>query len=88
MPKTEIRILGQKYTIKGELPEEQMKELAAYVDGRIREVLDKSPNITPLNAAILAALNIAGEYKTLRKEQKEITDRISQKAAMLTSLFD
>ncbi|MDA8086728.1 MAG: cell division protein ZapA [Nitrospiraceae bacterium] len=86
--KAEIRILGTKYTIRGEATEKEMKELAAWVDGKIKEVIGKSPNITPLNAAILAALNIAGELHSLKKEQSEITERLSERTSALSSLFE
>ena len=86
--KADIRILGTKYTIRGDASEKEMQELAAWVDGRIKEVIDKAPNITPLNAAILAALNIAGELQSIKKEQKEIAGRLSEKASTLTSLFE
>lgn len=88
MPKTEIQILGQKYTIKGEAEEKHMKEVALYVDSKIKEVLRKSPGMSPLNASILAALNIAGEYYSLKKEQENVTRNIAEKTSMLTSLFE
>ena len=86
--KAEIRILGQKYTIRGDASEKEMKELASYVDGKIKEILDKSPSIAPLNAAILAALNIAGEFQKLRKEQQEVTLRLTEKTQTLSGLFE
>lgn len=86
--KAEIRILGQKYTIRGDASEKEMKELASYVDVKIQEVLDKSPSITPLNAAILAALNIAGEFQKLKKEQQEMALRLTEKTRTLSGLFE
>ena len=86
--KAEIRILGTKYTIRGDATESEMKEIAAWVDSKIKEVIDKSPNITPLNAAILAALNIAGELHAFKKEHREIAGRLSEKATALSSLFE
>ncbi|MDA8325678.1 MAG: cell division protein ZapA [Nitrospiraceae bacterium] len=86
--KAEIRILGTKYTIRGDATEKEMKELAAWVDTKIKEVIEKSPNVTPLNAAILAALNIAGELHALKKEQNEITERLSEKTSALSHLFE
>ncbi len=86
--KAEIRILGQKYTIRGDASEKEMKELASYVDGKIKEILDKSPSIAPLNAAILAALNIAGEFHKLRKEQQEVALRLTEKTQTLSGLFE
>ncbi len=86
--KAEIRILGTKYTIRGDATENEMKEIAAWVDSKIKEVLDKSPNVTPVNAAILAALNIAGELHALKKEHSEIAGRLSEKASALQGLFE
>ena len=86
--KAEIRILGTKYTIRGDRTEGEMKEIASWVDTKIKEVIDKSPNITPLNAAILAALNIAGELHAMRKEHSEIAGRLSERASALSSLFE
>ncbi|MDA8085536.1 MAG: cell division protein ZapA [Nitrospiraceae bacterium] len=86
--KAEIRILGQKYTIRGDASEKEMKELASYVDGKIKEILDKSPSIAPLNAAILAALNIAGEFHKLRKEQQEVALRLTEKTEPHSGLFE
>jgi cell division protein ZapA len=88
MAKTEIQILGQKYTIKGDAPEEYMKELAAFVDAKIKDVLKKAPGMNPLNASILAALNIAEELHTLKKEQEIVAKNISEKTSILTSLFE
>jgi len=33
---TEVQILGQTYVVKGNDPPDYIKELAAYLDGRIR----------------------------------------------------
>lgn len=88
MPKIEVQILGQKYTVKGETEEKQMKEIALYVDSKIKEVLRKSPGMSPLNASILAALNIAGEFHALKKEQETVTKNIVEKTSILTSLFE
>ncbi|MDA8156743.1 MAG: cell division protein ZapA [Actinomycetota bacterium] len=86
--KTEVRIFGQKFTLRSDQSEERMQEIAAYVDGQIQEVLSKSPGISALNAAILAALNIAGQYHSLKQEQDEAAVRISHKAEILSSLFE
>ncbi len=88
MGSTEVYILGQKYTIKGDAPEEYIRELAAYVDRKLKEVYNASPNITPVKASILAALDIADELFKMKTQQEEITKHIEEKAATLASLFD
>jgi len=88
MGSTEVYILGQKYTIKGDAPEEYIREIASYVDKKLKEVHNSIPNITPVKASILAALDIADELFKLRSEQEVITKTIEEKAERLASLFD
>lgn len=88
MGSTEVYILGQKYTIKGDAPEEYIKELADYVDKKLKEVYTASPNMTPLKASILASLDIADELFKLKKEQEQMTKHIEEKTNLLTTLFD
>lgn len=87
MGSTEVYILGQKYTIKGDEPEEYIRDLASFVDKKLKEVYNSSPNITPVKASILAALDIADELFKLKNQQGELT-RIEEKASALASLFD
>jgi len=88
MGSTEVYILGQKYTIRGDAPEEYIRELASFVDKKLKEVYSSSPNITPVKASILGALDIADELFKLRKEQEEMTKHITEKTETLVSLFD
>jgi cell division protein ZapA len=88
MNSVEVYILGQRYTIKGDAPEEHIRKLATYVDSKLKEVHNASPNITPVKASILAALNIADELFKLRNEQDEMTKYIEEKTQRLTALFD
>lgn len=88
MGSVEVYILGQKYTIKGDAPEEYIQQLANYVQDKIKEVYDNAPNITPLKASILAAITIADELQRLRNEQENITKSIEEKTVELTRLFD
>ncbi len=88
MGSVEVYILGQKYTIKGDAPEEYIRQLAEYVTVKIREVSDVSPTITPLKASILAAITIADELHKLKNEQEDIAKSIEEKTVALTRLFE
>ncbi|MBM4128486.1 MAG: cell division protein ZapA [Nitrospira sp.] len=88
MGSVEVYILGQRYTIKGDAPEEHIRKLAAFVDEKLREIYNSSPNITPVKASILAALNIADELIRLKDEQEELAKYIEEKTARLTALLD
>jgi len=88
MGSVEVYILGQKYTIKGDAPEEYIQQLANYVQEKIKEVYNNSPSITPVKASILAAITIADELHKLRNEEDNLTKSIEEKAGELTRLFD
>jgi len=88
MGNVEVTILGQQYKIKGDAPDEYIQELARYVDGKIREIQEKSPSSAPLKASILAALNIADELHQYRKEEEGLRRDIEQKADQLVKLFE
>lgn len=84
---TEVHILGQKYVIKGNASPEYMSELARFVDSRIRDILKNSPNMPPLKAVILAALNISDELFKLREREKNILDFVKEKTKALAFIF-
>ena len=88
MGSVEVYILGQKYTIKGDAPEEYIQQLANYVQDKIKEVYANSPSITPVKASILAAITIADELHRLKSEQENLTKSLEEKAGELTRLFD
>lgn len=91
MGSVEVYILGQRYVIRGDENPEYIQKIAEYVDRRIREVYDGNPNMPPLRAAILTALNIAD---ALHKTQEEYTSlssglkSIEDKADSIIRLFD
>ena len=91
MESVEVYILGQKYVLKGEGSPEYIRELADFVDGKLKEVYSLSPNITPLKASILASLNIADELHKIRDEYNSISKNIKnieKKADSIIRLFD
>ena len=88
MGSVEVIILGQKYTIKGDAPEEYIRKLASYVDTRLKEVNSSIPNVMPVKALILTSLNLADELFRIKNEQEKLTKVIEDKTEVLTSLFD
>ncbi|MCS7215541.1 MAG: cell division protein ZapA [Thermodesulfovibrio sp.] len=78
MYKTEVYILGQKYTIKGEKSPEYIQNLAAFVDQKLRKVYEQNSAMPPLRAAILACFYIADELYELRKECEDTKQKLKQ----------
>lgn len=74
--------------IRGEADSEYTQKLADYVDKKMREVSSKASSISSLNAAILAALNIANEFFELREKQRVESDLIEEKATALLTMLE
>lgn len=66
-----IEIYNQSYNIRADQDEEYLKELAAYVDGKMRQVAEATRMVDSLKVAVLAALNMADELYVLRRRQEE-----------------
>lgn len=79
----EVEIFGQRYSLKSEFPEEQVKKVAAYVDGKMREVAESTKSVDSLHIAILTALNIAQEYLREKGNKEDLLQRIKDKADRL-----
>ncbi|MCI0496016.1 cell division protein ZapA [candidate division KSB1 bacterium] len=71
-----VKIYGTEYPIKGDSELEYIKQVAEYVDLKMREVNKLAPEVSTLKVAILAALNIADELfkERLNSEKLEMTD--------------
>ena len=69
--RVEVNILGQKYAIRSEAPPEYVRELAAYVEQRAREIGGATPGQDPAKVLALAALYITDEMFRLRDERAE-----------------
>lgn len=76
MHKTEVYILGQKYTIRGEKSNEYVENLAKYIDEKLRKVYEQNPNLTPLRAAILGCFYIADELQQIKEELEETKTKL------------
>ncbi|MGB9887268.1 MAG: cell division protein ZapA [Moorellales bacterium] len=76
--RTVVSILGQEYRLRGTEPEEYIKQLAAYVDRRLRQTLQKYPNLSLNKAAVLTAMHIADEFHKLREDYETLVRLIEE----------
>ncbi len=87
IPKQQIKIYGKSYNIKNLSSEIDPEELAAYVDGRMKELESGSSKSSTLDLAILTALNIARELLELRRENADLEKTMDEKtSAMIEAL--
>ncbi len=72
MERAQVEIYGQIYSIKGGEDSTEIRELAAYVDSKMKEVEKGTGTVDPLRVAILTALTIADELSRLRSRYDEL----------------
>jgi cell division protein ZapA len=68
----EVVILGQVFSVTSEDGEEHVRRVAAYVDGKMREIASGGKVVSSFTTAVLAALNIASECHKLQQHFSEI----------------
>lgn len=76
MHSTRVRIVGEEYTIRSEVPPEVTRAIAEHVDAAIRRVLENPAITDPGKAAILAAMSITDELFKERAKQAEVAERM------------
>ena len=68
-----VSILNDEYAIRSDTSPEHTRAVAQYVDRAIRQVMSTGAVVETNKAAILAALQIAGELFELREASEEVT---------------
>ena len=82
-PKTlSVMIFGSEYKIKGADPA-YIQEVAAYVDGKMRELEGRLATGTPTKIAILTSMNVADELFRQRDELARLEAELRERAQRL-----
>lgn len=63
-----VNIFGMEFTLRSQDDPSYLKELAEFVDKKMRELSQHTKAISTTNLAILVALNIADEFLKYKKE--------------------
>lgn len=74
--KVTVQILGEAYSLKGDLDAERIATVAAILDGRMRKIAAGNPSLTPAKVAVLAALNLADEYLRLEEDYRQMVKMV------------
>ena len=69
--KVKVNILGGEYNILTDEDESRVQAIAAFVDKQITDTKAMSPQMTTMNAAILALLNLSEELYATKSELDE-----------------
>ncbi|MDH4100089.1 MAG: cell division protein ZapA [Nitrospirota bacterium] len=71
-PGIKVAIFGQDYMVRGDADAAYVTSLAAYVDGKMREVASKVSDASASRVAVMAALNICDEMFKMKKQQAKL----------------
>ena len=88
----QVDIFGSQYTIKkGSEDSDYIVRVAAYVDGKMREINEKLPVASVAKVAVLTSLNLADELFKERdgKVRDDLAlDRLAKSSRRLESLLE
>jgi cell division protein ZapA len=85
---TEVRIYNRTYNVLSSNDPDYVRELAQFVDERMREVSEQTPTVDTMKVAILAALNIADEYFAAKGELQVLKERVSRKGTEMCRILE
>jgi cell division protein ZapA len=83
-----VKIMDSEYTISGNADEEYTKEIAKYVDQKMRQIANKFPYPSSAKVAILAALNIADELFDERKTKSQLVEELTKRAKAMAQTLE
>ncbi len=82
-----VEIYDQPYNLRGSDPEYIFK-LAEYVDAKMRSVAQHTSTVDSLRVAVLAALNLADEYETLKRKYDKVAAELNERSHTLEGALD
>jgi len=87
-PTIKVEIYDQAYTVRSDGDPEYLKQLAEYVDQRMREISSGTLTVDSRKVAILAALYIADELHQLRKAHEQADDQLATRSVECSEMLD
>jgi cell division protein ZapA len=87
-PTIKVEIYDQAYTVRSDGDPDYLKQLAEYVDQRMREISSGTLTVDSRKVAILAALYIADELHQLRKAHEQADDQLATRSVECAEMLD
>jgi cell division protein ZapA len=83
-----IDILGNEYTLRGDLDPELLEKVAVLLNQRIKEVQGAMSSASKLHLVVLTALNIAYDYLEAKEELDHMEKLVETKSNQWISKLD
>lgn len=83
-----VEIYNQTYSIRSYGDNDYVRNLAAYVDSKMKEISSGTMTVDSLKVAILAALHIADEYYQLKENQAQVDSQLAIRSSESAERLD
>ena len=80
-----INVLGKEYSIKSDVEEESLNQIAGYLNGKVDEIIKTTKTVSAHNILILAAMSIANDYFQVQNAHESLVTRVERKSEHLAS---
>jgi cell division protein ZapA len=88
MEPVKVRIRNAEYLVQGEDDEQQVQRIADFVNDKLKEIEQGTEGLSEKRTAILAALDIAGDYFQLLKEKENLLASLRRRTQSLIHSID
>ena len=82
-----VGILGQEYTIHTKADRAYVEKVAQHLASKCQEAQNRLHSSSLATVALLAALNITGDYLQMKEAYEHLVDRIESKQEKLSSML-
>lgn len=83
-----VDIFGTPYTIKGDADPEYITRVASFLNKKMADISAQLSSASPVNVALLTALNIADEYFQHKALCEREFNKVEEKTAKMIELLD
>lgn len=88
MKRVKVNILNNDYVLKTDADEEYVREIAGYIEHKVKEIAKSDGTIVAPQPFLLATLMITDEYFRLKQEFEEYKNRAEKRSQELVELLD
>jgi cell division protein ZapA len=88
MEPVKVRIRNAEYLIQGEDNERQVQKIADYVNDKLKEIEQGAEGLSEKRTAILAALDIAGDYFQILSEKENLLSLMRKRTQSMIRSID
>ncbi len=74
-----VTIYGQQYTIVGRESPSYVKEVAQFVDEKMKEIKRKNSYLDTTRLAVLTSVNVVDDYMKLLKENEALREELERR---------